>query len=580
MTNKDFRRIDAIRSNQGPVANHVIDEFIAGRLSRRSFISRGTIIGLSVPTIGALIAACSDDKTTATTTSGAPGDSTAPTTPATKGGTLKIAGFVPSSASALLDPVAVNDGPGLTLLSQVGQFLTISKADLTLAGSLATEWTPNADASEWTFKLNPAAKFSDGSPVTADDVVASIERLINPDNKSNSLSAFATGKLSPGGVSAKDAGTVVFKLNGPMGNFPYIVSSDNYNSIILPKSVTDTTNFAKDVIAGKIATSGPWTIAKYDATMGITYAPNPNYWGSLNLEGLEYVFYSDATAATAGFDSGEIDALVKFEVADGASLFDNPDVNVYELASTNHRQIHLRCSEGPFADKRIRQAMAMSIDRQKVIDSLFTGKASIANDTPFFDVYPSSGTRPDSKFDIDKAKALVAEAGGGFDVDMYGITYYEAPDLAVLIQSAAKAIGININIKLQDDYYDKNWVRTYDPSVPGSNIGITDYGHRGVPDVYLNAPLRTFKSLDDGAGVWNSAEFANADYDAAVDTYSSAADLQSQQKAAETIQGILQDEVPMLIPFNINYLAATKANVTGVEVTAMGHFFTDKVSKA
>ena len=203
-----------------------------------------------------------------------------------------------------------------------------------------------------------------------------------------------------------------------------------------------------------------------------------------------------------------------------------------------------------------------------------------ANDTPFFDVYPSSGTRPDSKFDIDKAKALVAEAGGGFDVDMYGITYYEAPDLAVLIQSAAKAIGININIKLQDDYYDKNWVRTYDPSVPGSNIGITDYGHRGVPDVYLNAPLRTFKSLDDGAGVWNAAEFANADYDAAVDEYSSAADLQSQQKAAETIQGILQDEVPMLIPFNINYLAATKANVTGVEVTAMGHFFTDKVSKA
>ncbi|CAB4362244.1 MAG: peptide ABC transporter substrate-binding protein [Actinobacteria bacterium] len=580
MTNKDFRRIDAIRSNQGPIANHVIDEFVAGRLSRRSFISRGTIIGLSVPTIGALIAACSDDKKTGTTTDTTPGTGTAVTTPATKGGTLKVAGALPSSASALLDPVAVNDGPGLTLLSQFGQYLTISQADLTLKGSLATEWTPNADASEWTFKLNPAAKFSDGSPVTADDVVASIERLIKPENKSNSLSAFATGKLSPGGVTAKDAGTVVFKLNGPMGNFPYIVSSDNYNSIILPKTVTDTTNFAKDVIAGKIATSGPWTIAKYDATTGITFAPNPNYWGSLNLEGLEYIFYSDTTAAMAGFQSGEVDALVKFEVADGTSLFDNKDVTVYELKSSNHRQIHLRCSEGPFKDKRIRQALAMSIDRQKMVDSLFSGKASIANDTPFFDVYPSSGTRPDSKFDVAAAKALVTEAGGGFDVDMYGITYYEAPDLAVLIQSAGKEIGININIKLQDDYYDKNWVRTYDPSVPGSNIGITDFGHRGVPDVYLNAPLRSFKSLDDGAGVWNAAEFANADYDAAVDTYSSAADLQSQQKAAETIQGILQDEVPMLIPYNINYLAATKSNVTGVVPTAMGHFFTDQASKA
>ncbi len=589
MTNKDFRRIDAIRNTQGPVANHVIDEFVAGRLSRRSFIRRGTIVGLSVPTIGALISACGSDDTTSTgsttpgtgTTGGSTDTTTGSTAAPTKGGTLKAAGGAPSSASATLDPVLINDGAGLTLLSQVGQFLTLSQSDLTLAPQLASEWTPNDDASEWTFKLNPAAKFSDGSPVTAADVVASIERLINPDNKSNSLSAFSTGKLSPGGVTASDDATVVFKLNGPMGNFPYIVSSDNYNSVILPASVTDTTNFAADVIAGKIATSGPWTIASYDPTTGITYSPNPNYWGdALNLEGLEYIFYSDVAAQVAAFQSGEVDALVKFEVSGGESLFDNPEVTVYELKSANHRQIHLRCSEGPFAKKEIRQAMAMALDRQTMIDSLFQGKASIANDTPFFDVFPSSGTRPESKFDIAAAKALVDANGGGFDVDLYGITYFEGPDLAVLLQNAGKEIGININIQLRDDYYDVNWVRTYDPSVAGSNIGITDYGHRGVPDVYLNAPLKSFKSVDDGAGVWNAAEFASADFDSAVDEYSASADLQSQKAAAEKIQGILQDEVPMLIPYNINYLAATKTNVTGVVPTAMGHFFTDKASKA
>jgi len=115
--------------------------------------------------------------------------------------------------------------------------------------------------------------------------------------------------------------------------------------------------------------------------------------------------------------------------------------------------------------------------------------------------------------------------------------------------------------------------------VPGSDIGITDYGHRGVPDVYLNAPLRTFKSVDNGDGVWNAAEFANADYDAAVDTYSSSSDLQSQQAAAEKIQAILTDEVPMLIPYNISWLAATSSKVKGVVPTAMGHYFTDKASK-
>ena len=583
MTKKDFRRIDSIRQTQGAVANHVIDEFVAGRLSRRALIRRGTIVGLSVPAIGALLAACGDDEDTTSTTvaGGSPDTTTGSTTAPVAGGSIKAAGGAPSAASATLDPVLVNDGAGLTLISQVGQFLVVSQADLTLAASLATAWTPNDDASEWTFTINPAATFSDGSPVTADDVVASIERLLNPDNSSNSLSAFATGKLSPGGVVAADAGTVVFKLNGPMGNFPYIVSSDNYNSIILPASVTDTTNFAADVISGKTATSGPWTIGSYDATTGITYKPNPNYWGPpLLLEGLEYVFYSDVAAQIAGFQSGEVDALVKFEVAGGESLFDNPEVTVYELTSANHRQIHLRTSEGPFADKRIRQAMAMALDRQTMIDGLFEGKASIANDSPFFDVFPSSGNRPSSVYDVEKAKALVEEAGGGFDVTLYGINYFEGPDLAVLLQNAAKEIGINLNIELRDDYYDNNWVRTYDSSVAGSDIGITDYGHRGVPDVFLNAPLMSFKSVDDGAGVWNAAEFANAEFDSLVDTYSASPDLQSQQAAAEKIQALLQDEVPMLIPYNINYLSATKTNVAGVVPTAMGHFFTDQASKS
>ena len=95
------------------------------------------------------------------------------------------------------------------------------------------------------------------------------------------------------------------------------------------------------------------------------------------------------------------------------------------------------------------------------------------------------------------------------------------------------SVGAPVNIKLQGDYYDVNWVRTYDPSVAGSDIGITDYGHRGVPDVYLNAALKSFKSVDDGAGVWNAAEFSNAEYDSLVDTYSSSPDLQSQKDAAQ-----------------------------------------------
>jgi peptide/nickel transport system substrate-binding protein len=589
MNSKDHARIDGVRRTQGDVANHVIDEFVAGRLSRRGFIRRGTVVGLSLPAIGAVIAACGDDKESASTTAapdttagGGTETTAAPvetSAPVASGATLRVAGLAPSAASATLDPVMINDGQGLILLSQVGQFLTLSNPDLTLSPALAAEWSANSDASEWTFKLDPAAKFSDGSPVTAADVVATIERLVDPANNSNSLSAFATGKLSPGGTKATDDTTVVFTLNGPFANFPYIVSSDNYNSVILPASVKDTTNFAADVAAGKIAASGPWTIKSFDATTGIVYVPNPNYWGKpLSLGGLEFTFFSDQAATVAALQSGEIDAIPQVSYAGAESLFDNPDYTVSEIPSANHRQIHMRCSEGPFADKRIRQAMALATDRNTIIQALFGGRAAAAYDSPMFAMYPSAGNVPETPYDVEKAKQLVADAGGGFDATLYGINYYEAPDLAVILQNAAKEIGINLTIELRDDYYDKNWVRTYDPSVPGADIGITDYGHRGVPDVYLNAALKTFKSVEDGAGVWNAAEFANADFDAAVDTYSSTPDLQGQKAAGEKITGILQDEVPMLIPFAINFISVTAANVSGAVATGMGHYFTDNAT--
>ncbi len=579
MGKQDFRRIDAVRRTQGAIGNHVIDEFMAGRLSRRAFIRRGTLVGLSIPAIGALIAACgSDDKTsTATTQDGGTTETSAGSAPGTvapvRGGTLTIGSGTPSAASANLDPVLINDQNGLAVISQVAQFLAETNPDLTLTPSLATEWAPNDDGSEWTFKLNPAAKFSDGSPVTAADVVATVERLVNPDNTSNALSAFGTGKLSPGGVSAVDAATVLFTLNGPMGNFPYIMSSDNYNAIILPASTTDTSAFA----TANIPTSGPWMFESFDAVKGATMVPNPNFWGApVNFDKLQINFFADLPSQVTAFQAGDLDIISQFSVSGGEALLADPEVNVIEHKSTSHRQIHMRTSTGPFADKRVRQALAMAMNREQIIAGLFEGRADAANDSPFFNIFPSTGTALLREFDLDKAKALMADAApDGFDVTLYSWMTQEIPDLAVLVQNAAKEIGINVTIELRDDYYDNYWVK-FDPSLPGSDLGITDYGHRGVPDVYLNAPLRS----PENGGVWNAAEFSNADYDTLVDTFSASSDLQSQQAASIKIQELLLDEVPIIFPYNYNYLSATQINVTGVVTSAMGHVFTERAVRS
>jgi peptide/nickel transport system substrate-binding protein len=97
-------------------------------------------------------------------------------------------------------------------------------------------------------------------------------------------------------------------------------------------------------------------------------------------------------------------------------------------------------------------------------------------------------------------------------------------------------------------------------------MGITDYGHRGVPNVYLSAPLRS-------DGTWNSAHFNNPQYDQLVSSYIAALDLQAQRDVAGKIQRLLLDETPVIFAYFYDYLTAIRKGVIGVQPTAMGHLF-------
>jgi peptide/nickel transport system substrate-binding protein len=96
-------------------------------------------------------------------------------------------------------------------------------------------------------------------------------------------------------------------------------------------------------------------------------------------------------------------------------------------------------------------------------------------------------------------------------------------------------------------------------------MGITDYGHRGVPNVFLNAPLQS-------KGVWNAAHFHNPTYDGLVKEYTEALDIGAQRAAAKKIQQLLLDETPIIYPYFYFFLTGTKKNVGNVEVSAMGHY--------
>ena len=201
---------------------------------------------------------------------------------------LRIGAVAPAAA---INPLTVSDAGGLLMLNQTGEFLIFdSNLKLMLQPMLALSWSPNADGSVWTFKLRPNVKFSNGAPMTADDVVYTFQQLSDPKNASNALSAFV-GVLTPAGVKMVDATTVEFHLEAPNGNFPYLVSSDNYNAIIVPNG-TDFSKWQSTFIG-----TGAFKLGSYTQNVGATFVPNPNYWGTAPLlSGTSFKFYIEPGA--------------------------------------------------------------------------------------------------------------------------------------------------------------------------------------------------------------------------------------------------------------------------------------------
>lgn len=567
------RRVDDIRKERNEVENHLIDEYKAGKISRRDFVRRGTVVGMSIPLLSFLAAACgggdgdgeageatsaaADTSAGVETTAGDTGV-TAPAGTPQPGGTLRVGIIAPAGA---LNPLTVADEGGLAVLGQAGDYLTWSNDQLELEPRLAESWEPNEDGSVWTFKIRQGVTFHDGAPLTAEDVAYTLNLNADPANEGNALSAFA-GVLSPGGAKAVDDATVEVTLDAPNGNFPYLVSSDNYNLIILPNDFDPTT--WEQTFTG----TGPWTLDTFTPQQGVTFAKNANYWDTERqplADSQEVRFYAEDQARVLAIQGGEVDILSQFAVVGGEALLADPDITVIEVRASQHRQVHMRVDRGPFQDKRVRQAMALVLDRQALVDGLFQGKADIGNDNPFAPVFPSTDTTvPQRELNVEQAKQLMSEAGvSGFEVDLHTWDNYEIPDLAVLIQNAAQQLGIRVNPRIADagTYYSDFWL--------DSDFGITDYGHRGVPNVFLTAPL-----LSDGT--WNAAHFANQDYDRLVAQYVAAIDLDSQRAVAKQIQELLLDETPIIFPYFYFHLSAERSGVTGGVFTGMGHFDTTR----
>ena len=187
------RRLDEIRTERTQLENHLIDEFRSGNIGRREFVRRGAVVGMSVPLLGLIASACGvsreelEKKDPAQT--GTP----------ERGGTIRAGIIQPAGA---LDPIKV-DRPGRrwACSAQSGEYLIWSDRELNAEPRLAESWKPNEDGSRVDVQDPPGREVPRRQADDAEDVAATFNRLADPDNGSNALSAF-TGVLSKGGAKA------------------------------------------------------------------------------------------------------------------------------------------------------------------------------------------------------------------------------------------------------------------------------------------------------------------------------------------------------------------------------------------
>jgi peptide/nickel transport system substrate-binding protein len=579
----DFKRLDQTRSSVGPIELDLIESYAQGKVSRRNFVRRGTMIGLSVPVMGGIIAACGgSDSDSAPVTDAASGEtgSTDPQTteaaaPPAVGGEI-TAGIQTGDATSGLDPVNMLDLGTYAVVSQAFEYLVGLGEDGNIAATaLATEWKPNADASAWTFKLREGVTWHDGSPFTADDVVATIERMV-------AAGAGLAGVVSEGATEAADPYTVVINLDSPNGNLPVLVSLFNPQSLITPVDYSSGTTLDE-----RKSGTGAWMLDSFDPSgYRASFVPNPNWWGgAVKLGRTTLQGFETGGTKVAAFAAGEIDIIQDFSISDGATLLQDDGVKVIRPPAANHRQLWFNTqlpSDSPFTDARVRQAVCYAINRQQIIDTVYEGEAQMGNDHPVSAALPFfDETQEQRPFDPEMARQLLSDAGypDGIEMPLQVGDIGEVPAIAAIVEQNLAAVGITtpVGVTPNSDFYGEYWcvADNKGPGVPcGSSapIGIVDYGHRPTPDIYFGRALAT-------DGDWNSSNYASPVFDGLFGEYQSATDVAGQKDAVGKIQRLLHEDAPACYHTFFNYLSATSTEINGFQTTSLGHLQLQNTTK-
>lgn len=406
--------------------------------NRRQVLWAGGGIGAA-----ALLAACGGGDETSSESSAKGSEKPRP------GGTLRV-GALGRASAITRDPhgTQANESDYL-IISLVYDTLTVPGARPNTAPRLAASWKASDDLKTWTFTLAKGAKFHDGTPVTAADVVWSLKRLRGTPSGASRLPG-----IKPENIRAEGDDTVVLVSDYPNAELPLLT---RLTTFVLKKDTAE-----KDL--GKAPGTGPFKLDWFRSGNARLVRNDDWYGGDVLLDAVEVKIFESPQAMANALLAGQIDVASNVGAVAARTAEKREDVQIVRRRNDMAMPIVMRTADGPFADAKVREALRLAVDREAMVKQVLSGYGTVANDILGTGDPAYAKDIPQRTRDLTKAKQLLREAGFDLSKTYKLLTTEDIAGLAeaaTLFATQVREAGVKVEVVKQESatFWDKTWLK-------------------------------------------------------------------------------------------------------------------------
>ena len=517
-----------------PAVPYLQDQLRKGKLTRREFIRYAALLGTSAAA-ASMMAAVPGPANLPQFEPVAPPAPRRADTPV-RGGTLKIA----SRVQKVTHPAQFSWVAPRNQLGQVAEFLTETDENNITHPLLLESWEASEDLKTWTLNLRKGIKFNNGDDFTADDVIFTFGQWLNEDVGSSMLGLLSY--LQPNNIEKKDDYTVILHLDRPEIGVPE-------HLFHYPALVLNHRTFEGDFIKAPHGT-GPYTLEEYTEGGRVLLKRRSDYWQqgvdgkSLPyLDAMEWIdMGEDITAWMAALQAGEVHVLDMGDLG-GIDVYlglkDVPGITLLQANTSQVRVLRMRVDMEPWSDNNVRMALKLCQNREKILKLAYFDQGLLGADFHVYPKHPEYCEKPVPKYDPEKAKQLLAEAGypDGLEVNLaVGTGWPDVVSYAEILKEDAAPAGFKININpMPNSQYWEQWTEV--------DLGITPWTHRPLGTMVLT--LGYMGDADGNPVSWNETRWVDEEFDRLLTEANGTLDVDARREIFCKLEQIQMDRGPI-----------------------------------